>query len=123
MPRSSAAKSSSRKSLSKSGTSKSAPRRAKAASKPKGPSTSALQARIDELELMVNAMPINVLLCDPNDEFKIIFANETSKTTLKTLEHLLPISPDDLMGQTIDIFHENPSHQRNLLSPPTPDVG
>ena len=118
MPRSSAAKSSSRKSPSKSGISKSAPRRAKAASKPKGPSTSALQARIDELELMVNAMPINVLLCDPNDEFKIIFANETSKTTLKTLEHLLPISPDDLLGQTIDIFHENPSHQRNLLSNP-----
>lgn len=47
MPRSSAAKkSSSRKSPSKSGAAKPAPRRAKAASKPKGPSTSALQARI-----------------------------------------------------------------------------
>ena len=67
---------------------------------------------------MVDAMPINVLLCDPNNDFKVIYANKTSITTLKTLEHLLPIQADELLGQTIDIFHENPSHQRSLLSNP-----
>ena len=30
----------------------------------------------------------------------------------------MPIQADELLGQTIDIFHENPSHQRSLLSNP-----
>ena len=83
-----------------------------------GSSAKAYEAEIMELKLMVDAMPINVLLCDPSDGFKIVFVNETSKTTLKTLQHLLPIAADDLLGQTIDIFHKVPEHQRNMLSDP-----
>lgn len=66
---------------------------------------------------MVQNMPVNVMMCDP-EEFEITFANKTSIDTLRTLEHLLPVRADDLVGQTIDIFHKNPAHQRKLLSDP-----
>ena len=52
------------------------------------------------------------------ESFKINYANETSARTLKPLEHLLPCKADELLGQCIDIFHANPSHQRQLLSNP-----
>ena len=66
---------------------------------------------------MVNNMPINVMACDPV-EFKINFMNTTSLETLRKLQHLLPVKADDLVGQCIDIFHKNPTHQRRLLSDP-----
>ena len=67
---------------------------------------------------MVQNMPVNVMMCDP-ESFDINFANNTSINTLKTLEHLLPIKADDLVGQSIDIFHKNPSFQRSLLADPS----
>ena len=75
-------------------------------------------ADASRLAQMVDNMPTNVLMADPNDEFKIVYANKTSMDTLATLEHLLPIKADDLVGSSIDIFHKEPSHQRRLLSDP-----
>ena len=66
---------------------------------------------------MVEDMPINVLTCNLKD-FTIDYANKASIETLKQLEHLLPCRADDLVGQCIDIFDENPPHQRQLLSDP-----
>lgn len=71
----------------------------------------------ENLKQMVDLMPINVMMCDPK-EFKINFANETSKKTLKTVEHLLPIKVENLMGTCIDVFHKMPSHQRQILGDP-----
>ncbi len=67
---------------------------------------------------MVQNMPVNVMMCDP-ETFDITFANNTSINTLKTLEHLLPIKADQLVGQSIDIFHKNPTYQRGLLADPS----
>jgi len=72
---------------------------------------------LENLKEMVDLMPINVLMCDPND-FKINFANKTSVKTLKSIEHLLPIKADDIIGTCIDTFHKDPSHQRNILKDP-----
>ncbi len=71
-----------------------------------------------QFKQMVEDMPINVMICDLED-FKITYANKSSVTTLKTLEHVLPIKADDLVGQCIDIFHKDPSHQRGLLADPS----
>ena len=81
--------------------------------------TQKVQADADSARLlqMVDNMPINVLTCDP-EEFKINYINATSVNTLRQLQHLLPVPADQLLGQSIDIFHKNPSHQRNLLSNP-----
>ena len=69
------------------------------------------------LRQMVDNMPMNVMACDLED-FRLNYINNTSLKTLRTLEHLLPCKADELLGQSIDIFHKNPSHQRRLLADP-----
>jgi methyl-accepting chemotaxis protein len=64
---------------------------------------------------MIDNMPINVMTCDPV-EFRLNYINNTSKATLRQIEHLLPKPVDQLTGECIDIFHENPAHQRRILS-------
>ena len=34
------------------------------------------------------------------------------------MEHLLPCRAEEIQGKCIDIFHENPAHQRALLADP-----
>jgi methyl-accepting chemotaxis protein len=65
---------------------------------------------------MLNNLPINVMLCDL--DFNITYLNDTTKKTLKKIEHLLPISVDRLLGQSIDIFHKNPERVRKLMQVP-----
>ena len=71
-----------------------------------------------QLAQMVDEMPINVMMCDPED-FKINYVNKTSLETLRSIEHLLPIKVDEIQGATIDVFHKNPVHQRTMLSDPS----
>ncbi len=71
----------------------------------------------ERLDKMVNNMPLNVMMCDPRT-FTINFANDTSIKTLRTLEHLLPIKAEEIVGSSIDIFHKVPSHQQNILKDP-----
>ncbi len=71
----------------------------------------------EQLKIMVDSMPINVMMCDTK-EFTITYANQTSINTLKTVEHLIPIKVEDLIGSSVDVFHKNPSHQRNILKDP-----
>ena len=66
---------------------------------------------------MVENMPINVMTCDPQT-LEINYINQTSINTLTPLQSLLPVPVDQLKGQCIDIFHKNPSHQRQLLADP-----
>lgn len=65
---------------------------------------------------MMEQAPINVMFA--GQDFKITYANPASIKILKTLEHLLPVKADQIVGQTIDIFHKHPEHQRKLLSDP-----
>ena len=60
--------------------------------------------------------PINILMA--NTDLVITYANPSSIRTLKSLQKFLPVRVEDLVGQSIDIFHKNPSFQRNLLSRP-----
>lgn len=66
---------------------------------------------------LLNDMPISVMICDLKD-FKIVYLNESTRTNLKKIEHVLPVKVDALVGQSIDIFHKDPQHQRRLLSDP-----
>jgi methyl-accepting chemotaxis protein len=72
-----------------------------------------LDAESAKLTQMLNVLPINVMLADR--EFKLTYLNETSKKTLKSIEHLLPKPVDQLVGQSIDIFHKRPEHQRGIV--------
>ena len=73
--------------------------------------------RLARFERMVDDMPVNVITCDLKD-LRIDYLNAATKKTLKSLEHLLPIKADQALGQSIDIFHKQPEHQRRLLADP-----
>jgi methyl-accepting chemotaxis protein len=75
-------------------------------------------AEAARLTQMVDQMPINVMMADPNDNFKLTYMNKTSLNTLRQIEKLLPIKADQVLGSSIDIFHKNPAHQRRILSDP-----
>lgn len=75
------------------------------------------QRESKKLMQMIDNMPINVMTCDL-DGFKITYANSTSIQTLKRVEQHLPIKAHELVGQSIDIFHKHPPHQRRLLADP-----
>ncbi len=65
---------------------------------------------------MVDNMPINVMMCDMN--FNITYVNKTSLDTLRSIENLLPVPVDKILGSSIDIFHKHPPHQRKMLADP-----
>jgi methyl-accepting chemotaxis protein len=71
-----------------------------------------------KLRQMVDEMPINVMVADPKNGFKISYANKTSLATLKLVEQHLPVKVDQVVGAPFDIFHKNPTHQRKLLESP-----
>jgi diguanylate cyclase (GGDEF)-like protein len=66
---------------------------------------------------MIDDMPVAVMTVDAAD-FRISYLNETSKRTLSQIEDLLPVPSDRLLGESIDVFHKTPDHQRRLLSDP-----
>jgi len=65
---------------------------------------------------MVESAPLNIMFADR--DLRIQYLNPASLTTLKSIEHLLPVKADAMMGQSIDIFHKSPDHQRRLLADP-----
>ena len=79
-------------------------------------STAAGGLDADTYSQLVDNLPANVMLCDPAT-FNITYANQTSVETLRAIQDLLPqgVTADNIVGQCIDVFHKNPSHQRQLL--------
>lgn len=65
---------------------------------------------------MLENAPINVIMA--NRDLVITYANPASIDTLRKLEDYLPVTAEALVGQSVDIFHKNPSHQRRMLSDP-----
>lgn len=71
----------------------------------------------ERLSAMLENMPIAVMTCDLKT-FAIDYVNQATVEGLKGIEHLLPCKADEIIGQSIDIFHKKPEHQRSLLSNP-----
>lgn len=79
-------------------------------------SDSNLESLKQELALnkaMADFSPINILVADT--DLKITYANPASVATLKTLEHLLPVKAEQVVGQNVDVFHQDPAFQRRIL--------
>lgn len=70
------------------------------------------------LKQMVDEMPTNVMSVDVRNDFRINYINNTSVRTLGGLEQYLPVKATELLGESIDVFHKKPEHQRRLLSDP-----
>ncbi len=67
------------------------------------------------VSMMQNA-PINMIYADTN--FNIQYINPASDKILRSLQKLLPVSVDNIIGASIDIFHKNPAHQRKIVGDP-----
>ncbi|MGD9793080.1 MAG: methyl-accepting chemotaxis protein [Acidimicrobiia bacterium] len=63
---------------------------------------------------MLDNVPINIMFCD--NDFTIRYVNPASMKTLRSIERLLPVRADAVVGSSIDIFHKAPAHQRRLLA-------
>ena len=75
------------------------------------------EAEMVRVQNMMDNIPINVLLA--NRDFELVYMNPASYKQLKAIEHLLPKPVDQLVGQSIDIFHKNPEMQRRMLADPS----
>ncbi|MGN6543444.1 MAG: methyl-accepting chemotaxis protein [Aureliella sp.] len=51
-------------------------------------------------------------------DFVITYANPAAIELLRKVESYLPVRADQIVGQSIDVFHKHPEHQRRLLNNP-----
>ncbi len=75
-----------------------------------------LEAEVEKIRQIVENAPINIMQAGTN--FVIEYMNPASLATLRKIEHLLPCKAEEVVGKSIDIFHKNPQHQRNMLADP-----
>lgn len=75
------------------------------------------EADANQLKQMVDKMPINAMMCDP-ETLEITYMNEASLKTLQGLQEYLPVDTNNMIGVCIDVFHKNPEHQRKILRDP-----
>jgi len=73
------------------------------------------RGELARMRQMLDEAPFNVMLCDL-DGLVVTYANQATIRTLRSIEHLLPIKAERLVGTSIDVFHKNPSHQRRMLA-------
>ena len=76
-------------------------------------STLAKQVELTRITQMVENAPVNMMCADL--DMRIQYINPQAVKTLKKLEAHLPMKVDQMLGQTIDMFHKQPEHQRRLL--------
>lgn len=67
---------------------------------------------------MVQSMPTSVMSVDVRDNLRVNYANTSTMDLLQRLEAYMPIKGGQIVGQSIDVFHNHPEHQRRLLSDP-----
>jgi methyl-accepting chemotaxis protein len=75
-----------------------------------------LEKKTAQVMSMMENSPTNVIYADK--DLNVQYMNPASEKTLKTLEQYLPVRVDEIMGKSIDIFHQNPAHQRKILGDP-----
>jgi len=80
--------------------------------------TSRKQAEADASRVtsMMENAPINIMCTDL--DLKLRYMNPASVKTLRSLQQYLVVPVDQMIGQTIDIFHKHPEHQRRMLADP-----
>lgn len=65
---------------------------------------------------MVESSTINIMTCDATGV--INYMNPAAIATLETIEKVLPVKVDQILGKSFDMFHENPAFQQRLLKNP-----
>ncbi len=76
----------------------------------------AKQNDLSRLNQMIEGAPISMMYTDK--DLRIKYINPASMKLLERLAPHLPVKPEDMLGQSIDVFHKHPEHQRRLLADP-----
>jgi methyl-accepting chemotaxis protein len=80
-----------------------------------GKSSSPAKGFTDTISRVVlDNSPINTMYADRDNVIQ--YLNEASLRTLRSLQQLLPVPVDQIVGNSVDIFHKNPAHQQRMLS-------
>ena len=89
-----------------------------ASAKPATTKTTTTTAAPDltKMRSVLDGLPTRVMLADTN--LVITYANPATVEGLRALADWIPVSPDELVGSSLDIFHKDPSYQRGLLADP-----
>ena len=76
-----------------------------------------LDTKLARIQSMMENVPINLMLADL--DLRLIYMNPRSRDTLMSIEHLLPMKVDHMIGQIIDVFHKNPENARRVALDPS----
>ncbi|MHC4375380.1 MAG: methyl-accepting chemotaxis protein [Planctomycetota bacterium] len=68
---------------------------------------------IARITSMMENAPVNIMCADK--EGTIQYLNPKSRETLGKLESLLPIKVSEMEGASFDVFHKEPSYQRDII--------
>lgn len=63
---------------------------------------------------MLTNMAASITFADANNV--ITYVNPAAENLLRKVEQFLPVRAKEILGQSIDIFHKNPNHQRQLVA-------
>ena len=75
-----------------------------------------LEHQVARITSMMENSPTNMMFADR--DFTITYMNPASLNTLRSLQQYLPVSVDEIVGSSLDIFHKNPAYQRGILADP-----
>ena len=73
-----------------------------------------LEQQVARVTSMMENSPTNMMFADR--DFVITYMNPASLNTLRGLQQYLPVSVDEIVGSSLDIFHKNPAYQRGILA-------
>ena len=73
-----------------------------------------MEQEVARVTSMMENSPTNMMFADR--DLVIRYMNPASLATLRRLEEHLPVTADDVVGSSLDVFHKNPAYQRGLLA-------
>jgi methyl-accepting chemotaxis protein len=68
---------------------------------------------------MIEQIPIGVMTAEPEGDFRITYLNAETIRVLELVKEHLPVAPDQLTGQSADVFYRDPQGQRALVADPS----
>ncbi|WP_114392323.1 methyl-accepting chemotaxis protein [Oleisolibacter albus] len=82
----------------------------------------ALQAAVADvfrLKQMVETMPLSVMQADARNDFRISYANRTTRDFFTAMQQHLPCTADALVGQPVGVFHRDAEQMMRIIRDPT----
>ncbi len=66
---------------------------------------------------ILDVVPVNVMIAD--SQLRLRYLNPAAIAAFQQIRHLLPVPPEQMIGQCIDIFHKDPQRVRRILADPS----